>query len=232
VKKKILLVEDDKSLGQTLAERLSKEKYFVHLSVSLKDAQTYLETHQPDLIILDVGLPDGNGFDFAKKFLQKEDCPPFIFLTALSGAEERLKGYELGADEFIPKPFHLRELLLRVSHVLQTHAKPKSQLKNILFNNYKIFFDKYEIITPKEEKIHLTKKECNLLLLLIQNKDKVISRDEILNQIWGEDQFPSNRTVDNCIVKLRQSLGEKGASAIQSVRGVGYKWTGEFTKID
>ena len=232
MKKKILLVEDDKSLGQTLAERLSKEKYFVHLSVSLKDAQTYLETHQPDLIILDVGLPDGNGFDFAKKFLQKEDCPPFIFLTALSGAEERLKGYELGADEFIPKPFHLRELLLRVSHVLQTHTKPKSQLKNILFNNYKIFFDKYEIITPKEEKIHLTKKECNLLLLLIQNKDKVISRDEILNQIWGEDQFPSNRTVDNCIVKLRQSLGEKGASAIQSVRGVGYKWTGEFTKID
>ncbi len=232
MKKKILLVEDDKSLGQTLAERLSKEKYFVHLSVSLKDAQAYLETNQPDLIILDVGLPDGNGFDFAKKFLQKEDCPPFIFLTAWSDAEQRLKGYELGADEFIPKPFHLRELLLRISHVLQTHTKPKPQLKNIFFNNYKIFFDKYEIITPKEEKIHLTKKECNLLLLLIQNKDKVISRDEILNQIWGEDQFPSNRTVDNCIVKLRQSLGEKGASAIQSVRGVGYKWTGEFTEID
>jgi DNA-binding response OmpR family regulator len=230
-KVKILLIEDDKSLGPTLAERLIKEKYDVCLSPNLNSARKYLEDSNPDLIILDVGLPDGNGFDFAKSYLQKVGSPPFLFLTALSGAEERLKGYELGADEFIPKPFHLKELLLRVNHVLKMHKREeKEEINSIRMNGYTILLNQFEILSPTNEKFTMSKKECELLKMLIQNKGIVLSRDEILNKIWGEDKFPTNRTIDNSIVRLRQFLGDKG-NVIQSVRGVGYKWAGEIERI-
>lgn len=224
----ILLIEDDKTLGLTLSERLAREGYSVHLARSFYEAKQYFEASKYDLVVLDIGLPDGDGFQFAKTYLQSKNSPPFLFLTALSGAEERLKGFELGADEFIPKPFHLKELLLRIRHVLKEHKREdEDSLTEYEFNGYKIFFDRYEILTPKKELISLTKKECEVLKILIQNKNIAVSRDRILDKVWGEDKFPTNRTVDNCIVKLRQVLGEKGAKTIQSVRGVGYKWVEE-----
>lgn len=221
----ILLIEDDKMLGLTLSERLSKEGYSVQLARTLREAKLSFENNKYDLVVLDIGLPDGDGFDFAKTYLQDKTSPPFLFLTALSGAEERLKGFELGADEFIPKPFHLKELLLRIRHVLKDHKREEEEdLKEFTFQGYKIFFDRYEIRTPQNTMISITKKECEVLKLLIQNKNIAVSRDRILDKVWGEDKFPTNRTVDNCIVKLRQILGEKGSLVIQSVRGVGYKW--------
>ncbi len=224
----ILLVEDDKSLGLTLSERLSKEGYSVHLARNFREAKEYFENLKCDLVILDIGLPDGDGFQFARTYLQSKNSPPFLFLTALSGAEERLKGFELGADEFIPKPFHLKELILRIRHVLREHKRDEEeQLKEYEFYGYKIFFDRYEVLTPNQKFISLTKKECEVLKILISNKNIAINRDVILDKVWGEDKFPTNRTVDNCIVKLRHVLGEKGAKAIQSVRGVGYKWVEE-----
>ncbi|MCX7997952.1 MAG: response regulator transcription factor [Leptospiraceae bacterium] len=221
----ILLVEDDKTLGLTLSERLNKEGYSIQLARTIREARLSFEANKYDLVILDIGLPDGDGFEFAKTYLQNKTSPPFLFLTALSGAEERLKGFELGADEFIPKPFHLKELLLRVRHVLKEHKREEEEdLKEFRFQGYEIFFDRYEIKTPQKKIISITKKECEVLKFLIQNRNVAISRDRILDKVWGEDKFPTNRTVDNCIVKLRQVFGDKGNQVIQSVRGVGYKW--------
>ncbi|HEX4924864.1 MAG TPA: response regulator, partial [Bdellovibrionales bacterium] len=115
--KHLLLVEDDPSLGATLQERLEKEGYSVAWAQSRAEAESAFARKPPDLVILDVGLPDGSGFDLAK-LIKKKSVVPFIFVTAMTTAEYRLEGFEIGAEEYIPKPFHLKELLLRVKHVL------------------------------------------------------------------------------------------------------------------
>ena len=225
---KLLLVEDDTSLATTLKERLSKEGYSICWANSLAKARAELKTTNPNLIILDVGLPDGSGFDLAKELHEKNANIPFLFLTALAGAPERLKGFELGAEEFIPKPFHLKELLLRVKHVLDAHRHVRDSLQNkFLFHGYVIDFESYQIFTPDQKKISLSARDSGLLQLLINEKHRVVSRDEILDKLWGEEKFPTNRTIDNSIVRLRQSLGKHGLKAIKSIRSVGYRWTGE-----
>ena len=177
-------------------------------------------------------MPDGDGFELAKEISKTANPPPFLFLTALAGAEERLKGFELGAEEFIPKPFHLKELLLRVKHVLQIHKREKieSVPDNLKFDSYEILFNSFEIITPTKEKVKLVPRDAYLLKYLITYKERVVSRDEILDKLWGEDKFPTNRTIDNAIVRLRQVLGEKGKDAIESIRGVGYRWKGNLNQ--
>lgn len=216
--KKVLLVEDDSSLGLTLKERLLKEGFEVRLARTLEEARKLL-SFGFDLYILDVGLPDGSGFDFALE-VKRHSKAPFLFMTAQSDAESRLKGYEAGAEEFIPKPFHLKEFLLRVRHVMENHASPQVY---VLGDESFIDFDSFILkVSGKEES--LTQKEASVLQVLISSSPKVVSRDELLNRVWGEEVFPSQRTIDNVILKLRSSLGDFG-SRIQSVRGVGYKWT-------
>lgn len=218
--KKILLVEDDGGLGQTLTERLRKESYEV---VWVKDLASARRQSATDfhLIVLDVGLPDGSGFDFAREV--RGTCSvPFIFVTAQGDAEMRLTGYEIGAEEYIPKPFHLKELLLRVKHVLQSHAA-ENWLK---FGDVKIDFSAFRI-ERNDEHIDVPARDMQLLQLLINESPRVVSRDEVLESLWGEDQFPSNRTIDNAILRLRQILGDQVGPCIQSVRGVGYRWSKE-----
>jgi DNA-binding response OmpR family regulator len=146
---------------------------------------------------------------------------PFVFLTAQGDAESRLKGYDLGAEEFIPKPFHLRELLLRVKHVLDNHMPAH----HLILGDLSIDFDSYRVLrSGSPEPVAI--KDLQLLRHLIDQSPKVVSRDEALNMLRGEDRFPSNRTVDNAILRLRSLLGEF-ASRIESVRGVGYRWNNE-----
>jgi len=216
----ILLVEDDMSLGETLKDRLSKE-YEVFWAQSVNAAKETLQQHSAlDLVILDIGLPDGTGFDVAEYISQRNLHPLFIFLTAQADAEARLHGFELGAEEFIPKPFHLKELLLRVKHVLDLHA-PQAEIHIdgtvINFTTMSVKKESGQIEYPP-----LT--DLKILQLLIERAPRVVSRDEIINQVWGVDKNPSHRTIDNTIVRLRQMIGEKGESYIRSVRGVGYQW--------
>lgn len=214
---KLLLVEDDDSLGATLKERLEKENYVVDWEKTFSSAKMKLESVLYDLVLLDVGLPDGNGFDLAK--LTRS---PFLFMTAMNTAENRLDAYEMGAQEFIPKPFHLRELLIRVQHVLDAHPV----LHVLQFDGFSIDMDQMKVFvvdaSGEQKQEVLQSRDYQLLKLLIEEAHKVHSRDEILDRIWGEDKFPSNRTVDNAIVRLRQIVGN--AEAIRSVRGVGYQW--------
>jgi DNA-binding response OmpR family regulator len=215
----LLLVEDDLSLGQTLTERLEKQPYKVTWAKSLSQARESVQKDQFDLIILDVGLPDGSGFDFARE-VKKTRLAPFIFMTAMAGAPQRLEGFELGAEEFIPKPFHLKEMLIRVRHVLENHAK-KTSLK---VGSRTIDFQRMAIIDSSGAADYLPARDFQLLEFLIQASPRVVSRDEILEALWGSEKFPSNRTIDNVIVRLRSLLGEEGNQCIRSVRGVGYQW--------
>ena len=215
---RILLVEDDRSLGATLRDRLGKEGYEVLWAENKKDALAAHHKTPFDLYIFDVGLPDGTGFEVAKE-VKMGGNRPFLFLTAQSDAESRLEGYELGAEEYIPKPFHLRELLLRVKHVLENHAPAQI----LVLGEITVNFDGYTFHRAGKLEA-VASKDLQLLKLLVDSSPKVLSRDEALNILWGEDKFPTPRTVDNSILRLRSALGEKASEAIESVRGVGYRW--------
>lgn len=218
--RKILLVEDDVSLGETLKERLSKE-YQVFWAQSVHSAKETLNREvNLDLVILDVGLPDGTGFDVAEYIRAQNLHPLFIFLTAQADAEARLKGFELGAEEFIPKPFHLKELLIRVKHVLELHApQAEISIEGTVINFATMSVKKADGLI---EYPPLT--DLKILQLLVERAPRVVSRDEIINEVWGLDKNPSHRTIDNTIVRLRHLFGDKGEDYIRSVRGVGYQW--------
>lgn len=212
---RILLVEDDQSLGATLKERLAKEGYEVAWASTKKDSLAAAAGSSFDLYIFDVGLPDGSGFELARELPLK----PLIFLTAQGDAESRLRGYDLGAEEYIPKPFHLRELLMRVRHVLDNHAISRA----LEIGGVKIDFDAFTLERDgKREEV--ASKDLMLLKLLVEQAPRAVSRDLALNRLWGEDKFPSNRTVDNAVLRLRSALGEEASPCIESIRGVGYRW--------
>lgn len=214
---RILLLEDDRSLGETLTERLRKEGFIVEWSETIASVRLEDLPNRFDLLILDIGLPDGDGIEVAKRAREIGDTP-VIFLTARSTAEDRLRAYELGAEEFIPKPFHLRELFLRIEHVLANHAKSsKVAIGNVVVDFAALSVNRGAAV----EKLNV--KEASVLKILIDRSPKVVSRDELLDRVWGENEYPSNRTVDNVIVRLRQALGSAGGSRIVSVRGIGYQ---------
>lgn len=225
--KKILLVEDDASLGETLKERLALE-YQIHWAQNMKQAKAFLSEQKDfDLLILDLGLPDGSGFDLVSVITQQTPQPLFLFLTAQSDAENRLRGYELGAVEYIPKPFHLKELLLRVKHVLDSHTaldEIKLETCTINFTNMSI-----QLSDGRYEYPALT--DMKVLKFLVEQSPRPVSRDEILDHVWGIDKNPNHRTVDNTIVRIKKILGTDGEKKLRSVRGLGYQWMKEEENV-
>ena len=220
--KSILLVEDDRSLGATLCERLAREGYDVSWVETRQRALSKFAEGLWDLIILDVSLPDGSGFEIARH-VKTTSSVPIMFMTALGTAENRLEGFEIGAEEFIPKPFHLRELLLRVKHVFERHPA----LHRIACNDRVIELDSRVIVQADGQRDFLPAKDFQLLELLITSAPRAVSRNEIIDKLWGEDKLGNHRTVDNMIVHLRQSLGDEKSELIRSVRGIGYQWNAE-----
>ena len=220
--KSILLVEDDRSLGATLRDRLAREGYEVSWVETKQRALKKFSEGLWDLIILDVGLPDGSGFEIARE-IKTLSPAPVMFMTALGTAENRLEGFEIGAEEFIPKPFHLRELLLRVQHVFERHPARH----RVSCNGRTIELDGRTLVQPDGRREHLPARDFELLELLITSSPRAVSRNEIIDKLWGEDKLGNQRTVDNMIVHLRQSLGDTNSEFIRSVRGVGYQWSAE-----
>ncbi|WP_411822301.1 response regulator transcription factor [Leptospira sp. 'Mane'] len=227
MKPSVMIVEDDESLGETLRERLVKEGYKVFWSKTAADSKVLFLEKKPNLVILDLRLPDENGFHVAEFIKKESKDTPFLFLTAQAGAQERLKGFELGAVEFIPKPFHLKELLIRLERVIRISQKPFG--KKWISGSFEIHLDSFAVKSPAGELFPLSKRDCALLELLISEADHVWSRNEILDQIVGEDAFPTQRTIDNAIVRLREALGE---SSIRNVRGVGYQWVAPLSPLN
>lgn len=219
--KKILLVEDDKTLGDSLTERLSKEGYEMHLARSLAEAREKLAKGPFDLWLLDLSLPDGLSFDLVREYKSKSTAP-IVFMTAFGDSENRLKGYELGAYEFIPKPFHLKELLLRLKHVFDNHGADSA----VKYPGGEIDLKSMKVTDEAHRVLEVIPRDFQILKVLIEASPRVVTRDEILNSLWGDEQFPSPRTVDNAIVRLRQVLNDEQGNLIKSVRGMGYQWQG------
>jgi len=223
----ILLLEDEINVGSTLKDRLILEGFDVSWAMNLKEAKDCLEKKRFSLALLDVNLPDGNGFDIGKIIRSRFAATAMVFLTAAGTPEDRIHGLELGAEDYVVKPFHFKELLLRIQNVLKriqfVNSSEVNAASEISIGKAKVRFHQYEL-TSENEKIHLSHKECALLKLLYEKRGQVVSRDEILNLIWSEHEYPTPRTIDNFILRLRKWVEPdlEAPAIIRSVRGVGY----------
>jgi DNA-binding response OmpR family regulator len=215
---RVLLVEDDRSLGTTLAERLVKEGLDVEWVETLASGRDAAARGSWDLAIVDVMLPDGSGFDLVPD-IRGRSRTPIMFMTALNSAESRLTGFELGADEYLPKPFHLKEFLLRVRHVLTTQP-PRRVVRA---GDAVIDWDAMTV-ERAGEKTYLQVRDYQVCRMLVDAAPRAVSRSDILDQVWGQGEFPTERSVDNAIVRLRQALGDEAGELIRTVRGIGYQW--------
>ena len=223
---RILIVEDELNVGTTLNDRLKTEGYEVVWAKSGAQAlQTSASGVGFHLALMDVGLPDQSGFEVAAELRKKSPQTAIIFLTAFSNPEDRVKGLELGAEDYVVKPFNFKELLLRIQNGLKRAERLSEPTSGpVQIGKAKVDFTKFEAHADGKV-LRLTHKECLVLRLLFENTGKVVSRDDILSEAWSEDEFPTTRTVDNFIVRLRKliELNPESPSTILSVRGVGYQ---------
>lgn len=228
----ILLVEDDTSLGPVLEERLSQEGYSVTLAVTRAEAERIFKNQSFDVVLLDIGLPDGSGFAFAR-IVKESRQSSLIFLTAMNSAEYRLEGFEIGADDYIPKPFHLKELLLRIRKVIE-----KKITKRVLeLGSITIDFNSRSIIRANGQSIFPQTRDFDILELLIDQAPRPLSREEIFERLWPKEaQSIKFRSIDNAVVRLRTIFKEampeleEAEAFIRSVRGIGYQWIVESGK--
>ena len=216
-RKSILLVEDDSTLGEGLQTSLGKD-YNVKWANNLAKASQYLKSENFDLLVCDLGLPDGHGFDLVKNIENLSYKPPVLILSAQGDPETRLKGYEIGIQEFIPKPFHLKELLLRIGHIFEAHP---NQIE-VEVGKVKINFTTFAVYTLTGGIEYPPVNDLKILKHLTSQPGSPVSRDQIINAVWGADSETSHRTIDNAIARLRHLIGDDQEQLIRSVRGVGY----------
>jgi len=221
----LLLVEDEPNLGKTLRDYLRSKKYKVELAITCAEAREKFKSLVPAIAILDIGLPDGSGIDLAREFRkERKDCV-LLFCTALNDPYLRVEGLELGAEDYITKPFELKELTLRLDRILRSREFTLHNPDEMHFGKLIFWPKRFEIQDGAGEISSLGQKECAILELFLERKNEVVSRDEMIESIWGENSFPTNRTIDNYIVKLRKwsESDVAGLVRITSVRGIGYK---------
>ena len=216
-RKSILLVEDDPTLGEGLQTSLGRD-YNVKWANTFAKASQYLKSETFDLLIADLGLPDGHGLDLVKKLEGLSYKPPVLILSAQGDPETRLKGYEIGIQEFVPKPFHLKELLLRIGHIFEAHP---NQIE-VEVGKVKINFTTFAVYTLSGGIEYPPVNDIKILKHLTSQPGSPVSRDQIINAVWGADSETSHRTIDNAIARLRQLIGDTNEELIRSVRGVGY----------
>ncbi|HET6225398.1 MAG TPA: response regulator transcription factor [Bacteroidia bacterium] len=227
--KKILLVEDEEHLLKTMLLNLELEGYEVKTASNGIEALKKFRSFSFDLILLDVMLPELNGFDVCEEIRKENTKIPVLFLTAKGTSDDKIRGLKLGADDYLTKPFNLEELLLRIQILLKrsSPATINKSIEQYAFDKNEINFITYEIKGVNGTKTEISKREIALLKLLIERKGQVISRETILDEIWGTDAFPSSRTIDNYIVSFRKyfEINQKEPKHFHSIRGVGYKFT-------
>jgi DNA-binding response OmpR family regulator len=223
----LLLVEDDANVAKTLADRLGSEGFAVTHAASVAAARAALAQHRFQAAVLDVGLPDGNGFEVARHLRETSPQTAMLFLTAHGTPEDRIHGLELGADDYMTKPFAFRELLLRIQNMLKrAHDLSQSGAPAGPVRIGMATVDFARFTAESGGTLHrLTHKECAVLRMLVERTGKAVSRDEILSRAWAPDEFPTERTVDNFILRLRRLVERDPAhpETIRSIRGVGYQ---------
>jgi two-component system alkaline phosphatase synthesis response regulator PhoP len=225
---RILLVEDEEHMRNVVKLNLEMEGYEVVTTGNGRQAIKIIEEQHFDLYVLDVMLPEINGFQICEQIRLTDLETPVIFLTAKDTANDRVSGLKKGADDYLTKPFHLEELLLRVNNLIRRTSKtPENTPEVYRFGDNSINFLTFEA-QGTHGNFSLTKKEAMLLKLLIDRKNQVVSRHQILQSVWGYDVFPSTRTIDNFILAFRKYFEKdpRNPKYFHSVRGVGYKFTG------
>lgn len=222
--KRILIIEDEKDLVTGLKFNLEARDYEVSAAYDGETGYGKAINEHPDLVILDLMLPKLNGFEVCKRLKKEVPGIPIIMLTAKSQESEIVTGLELGADDYITKPFSVLELVARIKTVLR-RVQPQSKEPEIYkFGDLEINFKKY-VARKKGKSLKLSPREFEMLQYFIKKRGEIISRDDLLNQIWGYDSFPNTRTVDAHIAKLRQRIEDKPKDPkfIITVHGLGYK---------
>lgn len=226
--RRILIVEDEPGLITVLSDILISEGYIIETAQDGEAGYNLAATEYFDLIILDIGLPKKNGFDLLRDLRQAGNTYPAIMLTARGQTIDKILGLKLGADDYLTKPFEMGELLARIEAILRRH--PKSSLGGAdvyVFGDVRVDF-KRAVVTKNDIRLEMPAREYQLLRFLIENREAVHTRDELLDKVWGYDSMPNTRTVDVHVGQLRQKLEDnpKLPKYILTLHGIGYKFVG------
>jgi two-component system response regulator RegX3 len=227
-KRRILLVEDEESITVPLSEALSREGFDTSVAGSASAALELAKQVRPDLVLLDVMLPDGSGFDVARE-LRRDSGMPIIMLTARGEEADRVAGLELGADDYVVKPFSARELVARVRAVLRRVAEAGERRAEgaIVIGDVRLDADRRST-TLQGGELELSRKEFDLLRLLMENAGSVVTRERLIDEVWDTNWFGSTKTLDVHVSGLRKKLGDDSNAPryIHTVRGVGFRFAG------
>jgi DNA-binding response OmpR family regulator len=223
LKRTIALVDDEPDLVELVSLHLRRAGFEMQTFLDGRTFLKYLDRHRPDLVILDLMLPDTDGFEICKYLRSNKEFAslPIIMLTAKGDETDRVLGLELGADDYITKPFSIKELVARVKAVLRRMEAPQTIQKVEIGKVLALDLEKHKVLVEGRE-IELTSTEFKILGLLALNKGRVFARDQILDHLWGQEKVVVDRTIDVHIRNLREKLG-KAATLIKNIRGVGYK---------
>jgi two-component system alkaline phosphatase synthesis response regulator PhoP len=228
--KRILLVEDEERLLEVVKLNMELEGHEVIAARNGKEALEIFHQQRFDLILLDVMLPHMDGFSVCRSIRLENRKVPILFLTAKNSAQDRVMGLKIGGDDYLVKPFDLEELILRVQRLMERSTQDgKVGPSEMSFGGNTIFFDQNRAITFRDESIELGKRETMLLRLMADRNGETVSRDEMLDLIWGLDAFPTTRTIDNFIVGFRKHFEKDPKKPIHfnSIRGIGYRFVSD-----
>jgi DNA-binding response OmpR family regulator len=222
---RILVVEDDPAILRGLADNLEFESYEVLTAGDGQTGYSLIRSQRPDLIILDLMLPKLSGYELCRKVRGEGDTTPILMLTARSEEADRVLGLDLGADDYVTKPFSIRELLARIRAIMRRAQPPRSLPDELRFDDVIADFRSYEA-SKAGKPVEMARKEFHVLRLLAAHAGEVISRTELLDEVWGLNNYPNTRTVDNHIASLRAKLEHDPSDPrhIRTVHGVGYKF--------
>lgn len=222
---KILLIEDDRAIHKALGLLFESEGYGLEIARDGASGLEMFRAIKPALVVLDLRIPKVSGRDVCREIKKEVPAQPVIILSAASEEVDKVLLLELGADDYVTKPFSPKELLARARAVLRRAQRPAAAAQRYTFADVSVDFTKMEV-TRAGELVPMTPHELKTLKYFVENPERVLSRDELLNQVWGYECYPSTRTVDNHILKLRQKLEQDPANPVyfRTVHGAGYKF--------
>ena len=222
---KVLYVEDELFLGKIVRESIERRGYEVIMESDGAKVLDSFKRNSPEICVLDVMLPNKDGFEIADEIRELDQNVPIIFLTAKTQTEDVVKGFSLGGNDYIRKPFSMEELIVRIQNLLRSKGdtKQKPTGDNVTIGAYNFHLNR-QVLTTKNEERKLSYRESELLKLLYENRDKIIDRKNILNLLWGNDSFFNSRNLDVYITKLPSYLREEPTLEIITIKGIGYRF--------
>ncbi len=222
---RVLVVEDDPAILRGLADNLAFESYEVVTATDGETAYRLIHERKPDLVVLDLTLPNLSGYELCRKIRSEGLTTPIVMLTARGEETDRVLGLDLGADDYITKPFSIRELMARLRAIFRRSQLAVKTSDELRFDDIVVDFRRYEA-RKGDTRIDMTRKEFGLLRMLAARAGEVVTRDELLNEVWGYDALPTTRTVDNHVALLRSKIEANPAAPrhLVTVFGVGYRW--------